>query len=284
MALKYSLDSAEDFASLPETLQEHYVEANGKYVLQAEGVKPLADFEKVTTALSAARKDAKTIKEQYTPFESFMANYPGKTLADIQSELERIPVLEESTKGTVSKEKLDGIIEAAAKNRVAPVERDLGAARGRVAELELVVRNYEEANRQRTISDAVREVASKDSSLHESAYAGATGALMLLMGRCLTIDESTNRVVVADGIEGMTPGLGVKDALSELKAQHPYLVKNSFGGGASGGTGAPGGGANPFKSDNMTDRANFIKANPDKWQKAMASAGLKSPMQKYTGK
>jgi hypothetical protein len=279
MALKFQLDTAEALEQLDEPLRALYTETNGKYVLAVEGVKPLSEFEKLTTAITSERKATKAAKDLYSPWET---TFQGKTPAEIQAELERIPVLEADATGKIDKSKLDAIVESTTKNRLAPVERERDTFKGKVAELENTIRNYELANKRRTIFDAVREAASKDPTLHESAYATPDAALMLLSERCLTIDDNGN-VVVAEGVRNMTEGLPVKEALAELKAQHPYLAKTSLGGGASG-SGSGSGGPNPFKENNLQLRGAFIKANPLTWRKSMEQAGLSEPSQMHKGK
>lgn len=273
MTLKSVYESSDD---VPESLKEYYTEKEGKYsFVGVEGWKPLADYEAVNNALKNERKATKAVKDLFTPWETA---FVGKTPAEIQAELERIPVLEADATGKVDKSKLQELVEVAAKNRVVPIERERDTLKGTVAELQAVIQGHETANRRRTIFDAVRDVAAKEGVFHETTYTSANGALMLLAERYFTIDDTTSTVVIAEGVPGIAGGLGVKDALAELGNQHPYLKKVSNGGGASGSTGT-GGGPNPFKADNLTDRAAHISKYPDKWEKDMKAAGLKSPMQ-----
>jgi len=272
MALKYQLDSIDD---LPETLREYYTESNGKYVLAVEGVKPDTEFSKVTGALNNERKTAKQLKEQLSAWQ---AKFEGKSADEIYELVEKIPMLEEASQGKFDKSKVDALVEAASKSRMAPVLHDLEKFKAAVAERDQRLAQYEAADKRRTIHDAIREVASGQ-GFEEKSYATPDGALMLIAERYLTVDE-LGQVVVADDAKGLTPGLGVKEALSELKQIHSYLAKPSHGGGATGSSGAVAGN-NPFKTNNMTARGQYIKANPDKWQKAMQQAGLNGPMETY---
>lgn len=272
MALKYQLDSIDD---LPETLHEYYTESNGKYVLAVEGVKPDTEFSKVTGALNNERKTAKQLKEQLSAWQ---AKFEGKTADEIYELVEKIPMLEEASQGKFDKSKVDALVDAASKSRLAPVLHDLEKFKTAVAERDQRLAQYEAADKRRTIHDAIREVAAKEGFI-ETAYSSSDGALMLIAERFLTVDE-LGQVVVADDAKSLTPGLGVKEALGELKQAHPYLLKASQGGGATGSTGAVAGN-NPFKTNNMTARGQYMKANPDKWQKAMQQAGLSSPTEAY---
>lgn len=272
MALKFQLDSIEALNELDEAIQPLYQENNGKYVLAVEGAKSLHDFDGVTKALSAERKAAKALKDQYDPWAS---TFKDKTPAEIQAELDRIPLLEADASGKVSREKIDLMVETAARNRMAPVEKARDELKALVAEREATIAAFYAADRKRTILDSVREVAAKDPSLHETSYTSPRGALMLLAEQLFTIDETTNRVVVREDVEGIAAGLGVKDALAELKNQHPYLTKGSVGGGASGGTGG-GSVTNPFKSNDMTERGRFANQYPEKVAAMVKAAGLKN--------
>lgn len=279
MTLKASYDSVDD---VPEALREYYPEKEGKFFfVGAEGYKSPSEVDNLAKALSAERKTIKALKEQYDPWSS---TFKDKTAAEIQAELDRIPLLEEATSKSFDKSKVDLMVETAARNRMVPIEKDRDTYKTRVSELEQVILAHEVANRKRTILDAVRDVASKDPTVHESAYATPRGALMLLAEQCLTLDETTGRVMVKEDIEGIAAGLGVKDALAELKNQHPYLSKVSLGGGATGGTGGNGG-PNPFKDNNLQKRMEYMSGKPEAdWKKLMLAAGLKTPTQLHAAK
>lgn len=273
MALKYSLESVED---LPEPLREHYREEGGKYFLDAEGIKPLADFDKVQNALLAERKEKKEYKDKHSAWES---RFIGKTPDEIAAQLERIPLLEADSQKSVDKTKLNEIIETTVRQRMSPLEHENGKLKQSLAEHEQTINQFRQNERRRTLHDAVRGIAVKE-GYQESAYANAEGALMLLAERNFTINDMGD-VVVADESKILTPGLGLREALVEVKNLYPYLVKGSVGGGASGSNGANGSTNNPFKQNNKTIRGQFMKENPDKWQKLMKDAGLETPFDDF---
>jgi hypothetical protein len=281
MALKFQLENLE---GLDESLHSHYREDNGKYVLDCEGIKPLADFEKVTNALNSERKLTKEFKDKSATWES---RFAGKTPEEIAAQLERIPVLEAESQGKVDAKRLQEITETTVKQRMAPLEHEITKLRQSVVEREQEILNFKTADRRRTIHDAVRAVAAKE-GFQESAYSSAEGTLMLLSDRHFTID-SVGNVVVADDSKFLTPGLGVREALVEIKGHHPYLVKQSLGGGAAGSNGVAGGGStgNPFKGNDMTARGKFITENqkdPQKIEFAWKQAGLPNPWAPYVAK
>lgn len=275
MALKYQVDSLE---GLDETVHSLYKEEGGKYTLDVEGVKPVAEVEKVQKALDAERKVSKQFKDQFTPWES---KFAGKTADEIFAQLERIPLLEAESQGKVDPKKHEAVVEQTVKSRLAPIELEREKLKQAINERDQVIESFKAADRRRTIHDAVREMAAKE-GFQEAAYSSPEGGLMILAERHLTIN-SIGQVVVADDSKAYTPGLAVREALGEIKQAHPYLLKPSVGGGAAGSNGTSST-ANPFKSNDMTERSKFMKANPGKWEALMKQAGLTNPAQAYEKK
>lgn len=281
MALKYTLDSIED---LPEQIREHYREEGGKFFLEAEGLRPVVEIEKLTNALNSERKVTKEFKDKASVWES---KFTGKTPDEIFAQLEQIPLLEAESKGKVDPAKHAQILETTVKQRMAPLEHELAKLRQSVSEREQEIAQFKSSERRRTLHDAVRGVAVKE-GFQETTYSNAEGALMLLAERNFTIN-SVGDVVVADESKLLTPGLGLREALVEIKNHYPYMVKQSLGGGAAGSNGANGssGAGNPFKSNNMTERARFMRENakdPAKIEFAWKQAGLSSPVEPYKAK
>ena len=280
MALKYTLESIED---LPEPLREHYREDQGKFYLEAEGLRPVAEIEKLTTALGAERKIKKEFQDKASVWET---KFTGKTPDEIFALLEQIPLLEAESKGKVDPAKHAQILETTVKQRLVPLEHELANARKSLAEREQEIEQFKTAERRRTLHDAVRGVAVKE-GFQESTYSNGEGALMLLAERHFTIN-TVGDVVVADESKLLTPGLGLREALVEIKNHYPYMVKQSLGGGASGSNNGSGGtSSNVFKSNNMTERAKFMKENakdPAKIEFAWKQAGLSGPLDLYKAK
>jgi hypothetical protein len=193
--------------------------------------------------------------------------------------LERIPLLEAESQGKVDAKRHAEVVEITVKQRMAPLEHEITKLRAAVGEREQEIAQHKAADRKRTIHDAVRSQAAKE-GFHESTYAGPEGSLLLLAERYLTIN-SVGDVVVSDDAKPYTSGLGLREALVEIKQHHPYLAKQSYGGGAVGSSGPGNSGTNPFKGNNMTERAQFIKNNPkDKVDAMVKAAGLRNPMEK----
>lgn len=277
MTLKSVYDTIDD---VPEALREYYPEDNGKFVFAGvENWKPQAEFEKLNTALTAERKVSKQFKDAAAVWES---KFTGKSPEEIIAQLERIPVLEAESQGKVDSKKLESIVETTAKQRMAPLEHEINKLKASIIEREQEISAFKAADRRRTIHDAVRSVASKE-GFQPSSYASPEGSLMLIAERYLTIN-SVGDVVMGDDVKPYTPGLGIREALVEIRLQHPYLAIPSAGGGATGnnGTGNNGPNNNPFKSNNLQERGAFIKANtPDAVARAVKAAGLQNAWDKH---
>lgn len=280
MALKYLLENLEE---LPENLREHYREEGGKFYLEAEGLRPAADVEKLTNALTAERKEKKEYKDKFSSWET---RFTGKTPDEVAAQLERIPLLEADSQKSVDKSKLNEIIDTTVRQRVAPLDHEITKLKQTIVERETEIAQFKASERRRTLHDAVRAVAVKE-GFQESTYANGEGALMLIAERNFTITDMGD-IVVADESKILTPGLGLREALVEIKNQQPYLAKQSLGGGAPGSNGGSGGtGANVFRSNDMTARGKFIRENakdPAKIEFAWKQAGLKSPWDEYKAK
>ncbi len=280
MALKFQVDTLE---GLDESLHSVYREDNGKFVLDVEGVRPEGDFVKLKGVVDNERKLSKSVKDSLTAWESRL---PGKTPEEIAGLLERIPLLEAESQGRVDPKKHQEILETTVKQRLAPLEHEITKHKQAVAERDQVIEQFKAAEHRRIIHDAVRSVAAKE-GFQEQTYSSSEGALMLLAERHLTIDSNGN-VVVSDDSKFLTQGLPVREALGEIKSHHPYMLKQSLGGGAVGGApGTPGTGQNPFKGNNLTLRGQYMREHakfPEKIEAAWRQAGLSSPLELHKAK
>lgn len=91
MAFKLELDSLE---GLSEDVAKEYVEKDGKFVIQVEGMKTQADVDAVTRSLTAARQEAQS-------FKSKLALLGDRKVEDVVAQLDRIPELEADRKSVV---------------------------------------------------------------------------------------------------------------------------------------------------------------------------------------
>lgn len=84
MALKAILDSIDD---LPEDVKKEYVEKNGKFELQVEGMKTQADVERLQGALTKERNDHKAVRDR-------LGLLGDRKIEDVLATLDRVPELE----------------------------------------------------------------------------------------------------------------------------------------------------------------------------------------------
>lgn len=259
MALKAILDNLDN---VPEALKGEYVEKNGKFELQVEGMKTQADVDRVAEAL---RKE----KNDFTAFKSQFAPLAGKKVEDIVAALDRIPELEEAAKGKIDDEKLNGMVETRIKARIAPLERENNNLKTQVAEKDKVIGEFQGKEKNRTIQDAVRK-AGVAAKILPSAMEDA----LILAERHFDVEEGTGRVVTKEGI-GVTPGLEPSSWFTDMGKTREHWWGQSIGGGAGGNRGGGGAGTNPFSAEhwNLTEQGRIVKADAAKAEQLAKAAG-----------
>ena len=259
MALKAILDSIDD---LPEDVKKEYVEKNGKFELQVEGMKTQADIDRLQGALTKERNDHKVVRER-------LGLLGDRKIEDVLATLDRIPELEAAAAGKLDENKLNELVEGRLKARVAPLEREKGQLAQKVQELSGVVEQFRSKEKTRTIHDAVREAVGKAQGFQSSAVEDA-----LLYGeRMLEVNEQ-GKVVTRDGV-GVTPGIDATVWLTEMQSKKTHWWGPSQGGGAGGNRNGGGGGANPWSAEgwNMTEQGRILKENRSRAEQLAKSAG-----------
>ena len=99
MKLKAIYDKKED---IPEGFESAYVERNGKFELQVEGMKTSADVERIQTALDKERDDHKTAKRR---LKGLGDDEDGDTVQDLKDKVEDLEwKLETAGKDSVSED------------------------------------------------------------------------------------------------------------------------------------------------------------------------------------
>lgn len=234
---------------VPEQYRDLYSERNGQFELTGiNGVKTQADVDRLSTALTKERDDHKATK---TKFQVWGDLDYEETIA----KLDKIPELEAAAKdGGVDEEKMNELVEARIKTRIAPIERKLEQATTALAEKDATISEYSAKETKRTIHDSVREALVETKVLdvaHEDALS--------LAERIFEVGED-GRVTVKDNV-GYTPGIGPKDFLGEIQAKRPHWWAPSQGGGAGGGGGGGIKGDNPWSKAgwNLTKQGAFTR-------------------------
>jgi hypothetical protein len=264
-----ALDATVDnLDNIPEALHSEYVQQGDKYVLQVNGMKPEADFNRVQTALTNERKDHSTLKGKIK--ETF-----GDTkFEDVRATLDRVPELEALAEGKVDDDKINSIVEGRVKTRLAPVERERDTLKTQLTEKDQVIAGFTTKERTRTISDAARAAAKSAKMLPE-----AEDDFLLLADRVFEVREDDGKVVVKDNV-GFTPGIEPAVLLTDLQSKRPHWWGTSAGGGAGGSNGAPRGGDNPWTHDrwNLTEQGRIYSTDPAKAEQLAKQAGHASAL------
>ena len=234
---------------IPEQYRDLYSERNGQFELTGiNGVKTQADVDRLSVSLTKERDDHKATKQKFQVWGDL--DYE-ETIAKI----DKIPELEAAAKdGGIDEEKMNELVEARIKTRLAPVERDLAAAKTEVDTLSQENTGFKAKETKRTIHDSVREALVETKVLdvaHEDALA--------LAERVFEVAED-GRVTVKDE-SGFTPGITPKDFLGEIQAKRPHWWAPSQGGGAGGGGHGGIKGDNPWSKGgwNLTAQGAYAK-------------------------
>lgn len=248
-------------AGIPAELHQYYVESNGQFVLQVEGVKSQSDIDKLSTALAKERADHKALRDR-------VALLGDKRIEDVLTELDRIPELEASV-GTLDEEKIQTLLAAKLKSAVSPLERTLAQKEKDLADAVLAVEGYKTKEKTRAIHDAVRAAIVAQQGFQTSAVEDA----LMIAERVFDIEDG--KVVSKDGV-GVTPGIDPSVWLTEIQTKKPHWWGTSQGGGASGsGSKSANGAANPFTKDgwNLTEQGRILRENRARAEQLAKSAG-----------
>lgn len=259
MTLKAILESIDD---LSDELKKEYVERNGKFELQVEGMKTQADIDRLQSALVKERNDHKAVKE-------VLAQLGDRKMDEVLAQLDRIPELEAAAAGKIDDAKISELVEGRIKSKLAPIERERDRLMQEHKELSGRIAQFEELDRTRKIHDSVRSAIDKIQGFQTSAIEDA----LLYAERMMEIDDA-GKVVTRDSV-GVTPGIDAATWLTEMQGKKAHWWGASFGGGASGNAGGSGGGSNPWSAEgwNMTEQGRILRENRQRAENLARSAG-----------
>jgi hypothetical protein len=260
-ALSPVLDSIDD---LPDALKSEYTEgADGKFHLQVTGMKPQADFDRLSTAHATEKRNHAELRNKVT------TAFGDRPLEDVAKDLDRIPELEAAAEGKLDDDKINQIVEGRVKTRLAPVERERDQLKTQLGDKDKTIGELTTEKRQRRIDDAVREAAAKAKVTQE-----ALDDALLLGRNVLEVREDDDKVVVREGT-AFTQGIEPSVLFTDLQGKKPHWFPPSQGGGAGGNRGGGGGANNPFTAENwnMTEQGRLINADPDKANQLARTAG-----------
>jgi len=259
MAFKAILDSVDD---LPEEVKKEYVERNGKWEIQVEGMKTQADVDRVQGALTKERTEHGALKSRF-------ALLGDRKIEDILPELDKIDEYKAAADGKLDDEKINGIVEARVKTRVAPIERERDTLKGQVAEKDQLITGFQAQEKTRTIHDQARRAATSAKLLPE-----AVDDFLLLADRVFEVRADDGKVVVKDNV-GFTPGVEPSVLLTDLADKRPHWWGTTSGGGGRGSTTGGSGTVNPFSHEhwNLTEQGKIVTTDPSKADQLAKAAG-----------
>jgi hypothetical protein len=260
MSFEVKYDSAN---TVPSEVKHLYKDdGTGSYVLLGAGeVKTAKDVANVQEGLRKERDAHKETKKKLQAFN-------GMDPEQVQSKLDRIAELEAAAGGKLDENKINEMVEVRIKSRTAPLERQINKLTEDNTTYIGEIESYKKKDIRRKIRDSVFKAAT-DAKLRTTAIEDA-----LLMGeRIFTVDEN-DKVVTKDNV-GVTPGVDSTVWLTEVKNSRPHWWPESQGVGASGGSGANGGGNNPFSAEhwNMTEQGKLVKENIERAEQMAKAAG-----------
>lgn len=266
MAVEFMLDNLDN---VPDVLKAEYVQQGDKFVLQVNGAKPQAEFDRVNGALNKERTDHGALKTRVTQ------HFGDRKFEEVVADLDKIDEYKAAAEGKLDDEKINGIVEGRVKTRLAPVERDLATARQQLGERDAAIGQFQGRERTRAIRDAVREAATGAKVQTE-----AMDDALLLGDSIFEVREDDGKVVVREGT-AYTQGIEPAVLFADLKTKKPHWFGESRGGGAGGSRGGgPNGGPNPWSKDgwNMTEQGRIYLADPAKAEQLAKAAGHKQAL------
>jgi hypothetical protein len=255
MPLKYKVKSQ---AEVPAELQAHYVERDGAWVLDAEGVvekAKLDEFRATNVSLLKERDDLIQRFEGIDPDEVRKLTEEKRKLEEQQQlkagEVEKVYENRLKTARTDWERQFNGVV----------AERD--TLKTTLARLQIEDAAVADATRRGLRSSALEDL---------KARALKNFALVDGVPRALEADGRTARV----GKDGVTP-LGIADWVEALVSEAPHLFEANVGGGAAGdnsGGVANGSARNPFRKEtwNLTEQMKLQKSNPQLAARLKAAA------------
>lgn len=248
MALKYKYGKRED---IPAEQAGLYVEREGAWHLDAEGVVEKAKLDEFRTGNVALRKE----------LEEWKARYDGIDPAEVKRLAEEKRKLELRAQGH-QPEEIEKLVVDRVKGIKADFDKQLGALTG---ERDALTARLTAIQIDQGVLTAATKRGLRPTALPDiTARARTVFKLVQGAARAFEADGTTVRY----GRDGVTP-MTLEEWVETQVADAPHLFESNAGGGAAGtGSGATGGsgrsGKNPFRKEtwNLTDQMKLQKSDP----------------------
>lgn len=258
----------ENMDALPEAFRNEAVfnelftqkEDGSIVVTGVTGMKTINDVQSVQEALRKERDDHKSTKNKYKPLAEM-------DLTEVLTKLDRIDELEAAAGGQLDEEKINGIVESRLGQKTGPLQREIDTLKETNAELLNSNKELKSSIDTRDRNDVIVSAATEN-----KAHSTAVEDIKLTASVMLEKDESGNWVT-KEGIEGVTPGLGIKDWMKEMVKLRPHWWPESEGGGSRGTSGIVGfTGDNPFSSANwnLTKQGEIVRTKGQEFASRLA--------------
>lgn len=260
---------------IPEGYADLYVERNGKMELTGiDGVKTQADIDRVQGALRNEKTEHKAAKDALLKFGDLNPDEVHSQLDELAETRARLDAL--TKEGKIDETKLEPIIEARLRAKIAPLERDKLLLTRQLAE---AAKATEDAVKDRdglrtTLTESSIERAIREAAVNSKLIPTAVEDAVAQGVRVFEVVDG-GEIITRDGV-GVTPGIRPADWLKDMQEKRPHWWPPSVGGGAGGGGrgGVVDRANNPWSKEgwNMTKQGTVIKTLGADKAKAMAEA------------
>jgi hypothetical protein len=253
MAIELQYDNRD---ALPEAFRSDAVfnelftvGSDGKVILSGvTGMKTQKDVSTVQEALRKEREDHAKARDALKPWGELKAD-------EVLSQLDRIKELEAAAGGKLDEAKLNEMVEGRLSQKTGPLQRQIETLTNEKTTAEKERDALKGQLEARDRNDAVRAAAT-ESKVHLTAIPDMEMAASVMLEK-----DADGKLVTKNGIEGLTPGLGVKEWTKEMQKLRPHWWPESVGGGAGGANGGTGyTGNNPFSAEHwsMTEQGRLL--------------------------
>lgn len=255
MTIKSDYDTNDQ---IPPEYAALYVERNGRWEIDIEGVKPQAAFDAAKRALDAERERARQIEAQWKGWVPLAKHDP----AHIQSIIDRLPEYEAlQRQGIDANTRAEELANARIQSATLPIERQRDALAEQLSAANARLEQLADAERRRTIDDAIRAAATK-AGVDQDSMEDA-----ILYGRSVLEVAADGVVQVRDGSPGLTAGLDAERMMLTVRdnGMRPRWWADNVSGGLRGSKpGAAPSGVNPYDAAtlNITEQARIERENP----------------------
>lgn len=248
--------------AIPENYRDLYSERDGKFHLTGvKGMKTQGDIDRLQTALTKERNDHKATRDK-------LATFGDMDPEQVQAQLDRIPELEVAAAGKIDDAKMEELVEARIRTKLAPVERERDKA----------IKERDEAKAEAETAKGEirsRDVRSKltDAALKAKVVDTALEDILLIGERVFELSDD-GAITVRDGM-GATPGIDPATWLTEMQEKRPHWWPPSEGGGSRGGSGGGMASDNPWRAEqwNMTKQGQIYRESPERAEQLAKQAG-----------